>query len=130
MARKQIDVVGALIVRDGLLLLAQRGPDGDQPGMWEFAGGKVEAGESQPQALRRELYEELGIDARIGEYVASESRVIGDRLINLHAWQVADFSGEPRALCHQALAWCPPADAFDFALAPADIPLLQAFLKR
>ncbi|MBM7341125.1 pyrimidine (deoxy)nucleoside triphosphate diphosphatase [Pantoea coffeiphila] len=126
----ELEVVAAMIVRDGMLLLAQRGPQGDQSGLWEFPGGKVDAGESQPQALKRELMEELAIDAVIGDYIASESRVVGERKINLHAWLVTDFSGEPTALCHQALNWVKPAEAFSFALAPADVPLLQAFLDR
>jgi len=61
---KMIDVVAAIIEQDGQILLAQRPPHADQPGMWEFAGGKVEPGESQPQALARELQEEMGIIAR------------------------------------------------------------------
>lgn len=126
----ELEVVAAMIVRDGMLLLAQRGPQGDQSGLWEFPGGKVDAGESQPQALKRELMEELAIDAVIGDYIASESRVVGERKINLHAWLVTDFAGEPTALCHQSLVWVEPAGAFSFALAPADIPLLEAYLQR
>jgi len=56
---KEIDVVAAILERNGKILLAQRPPHGDQPGLWEFPGGKMEAGESQPQALIRELREEL-----------------------------------------------------------------------
>ncbi|ROR14838.1 pyrimidine (deoxy)nucleoside triphosphate diphosphatase [Erwinia sp. JUb26] len=125
-----LEVVAAMILRDGRLLLAQRGPQGDQPGLWEFPGGKVDAGESQQQALARELKEELAIDAVIGCYIASEIRIVGARKINLHAWLVTEFSGEVTASCHQALAWVEPAEAFSFALAPADIPLLQAYLDR
>ncbi|AHB70743.1 pyrimidine (deoxy)nucleoside triphosphate diphosphatase [Cronobacter malonaticus] len=124
-----IDVVAAIIVREGRLLLAQRSPDGDQPGLWEFPGGKVEPGESQPAALARELTEELAISARIGPYVASHTREVSGRVIRLHAWQVDDFDGEPQALCHSALVWCAPREAFDYALAPADIPLLEAFMS-
>lgn len=61
-----IDVVAAIIERNGKILLAQRDSHRDQAGLWEFPGGKVEAGESQPQALMRELGEELNIDAIIG----------------------------------------------------------------
>ncbi|ELQ6062818.1 pyrimidine (deoxy)nucleoside triphosphate diphosphatase [Cronobacter sakazakii] len=124
-----IDVVAAIIVRDGQVLLAQRSPHGDQPGLWEFPGGKVEPGESQPAALARELAEELAIRARIGAYVASHTREVSGRFIRLHAWQVDDFDGEPQALCHSALAWCEPREAFGYALAPADIPLLEAFMS-
>ena len=72
---KTLDVVAAIIERDDKILLAQRPAHADQPGMWEFAGGKVEAGETQPEALIRELREELGIDARPAQYVASHQRV-------------------------------------------------------
>lgn len=62
---KKLDVVAAIIERDGKILLAQRPAHADQAGLWEFAGGKVEPGETQPQALVRELREELGIDRRL-----------------------------------------------------------------
>ncbi|EKK5197511.1 pyrimidine (deoxy)nucleoside triphosphate diphosphatase [Cronobacter sakazakii] len=124
-----IDVVAAILVRDGQVLLAQRSPDCDQPGLWEFPGGKVEPGESQPAALARELAEELAIRARIGAYVASHTREVSGRVIRLHAWQVDDFDGEPQALCHSALVWCEPREAFGYALAPADIPLLEVFMS-
>lgn len=129
-ATAPVEVVAALILRDGLLLLARRGPGGDQAGMWEFPGGKIDAGESQQAALQRELAEELAIDARIGDYIASESRLVSGRRINLHAWEVTMFSGEPAALCHQELVWVPPAKALSYTLAPADIPLLRAYLQR
>ncbi len=57
---KTLDVVAAIIEKDNKILLAQRPMHADQPGLWEFAGGKVEAGETQPEALIRELQEELG----------------------------------------------------------------------
>ncbi|HNN48829.1 MAG TPA: NUDIX domain-containing protein, partial [Marmoricola sp.] len=57
--KRQISVVGAVILRDGLVLCAQRGPDGSLPGMWEFPGGKIEPGESPQVALCREIIEEL-----------------------------------------------------------------------
>ena len=68
---KTVDVVAAIIEKDNKILLAQRPAHADQPGMWEFAGGKVEAGETQPEALVREPQEELAIHAQPGEYVAS-----------------------------------------------------------
>ncbi|EIY1909957.1 pyrimidine (deoxy)nucleoside triphosphate diphosphatase [Klebsiella pneumoniae] len=111
---KMIDVVAAIIEQDGQILLAQRPPHADQPGMWEFAGGKVEPGESQPQALVRELQEEMGIIARPACYIASHQREVSGRRIHLHAWWVTHFQGTPLAL----------------DLAPADIPLLHAFIAQ
>lgn len=125
---KKLDVVAAVIERDGKILLAQRPNHADQAGLWEFAGGKVEPGETQPQALIRELREELGIDATPGAYIASHQREVSGRRIHLHAWHVPAFNGEIRALEHQALAWCSPEEALGYPLAPADIPLLQAFM--
>jgi (d)CTP diphosphatase len=125
---KTLDVVAAILERDGKILLAQRPAHADQPGMWEFAGGKVEPGENQPQALRRELHEELGIEAIVGQYVASHQREVSGRIIHLHAWHVPDYQGELHAHEHQQLVWCLPEEALTYPLAPADIPLLQAFI--
>lgn len=125
---KEIDVVAAIFERDGKILLACRPPSGDQAGLWEFPGGKVESGESQTQALIRELREELAIDAAPGRYVASHSRPVSGRIIHLHAWHVPHWRGEMQLLSHSELAWCTPEQARDYPLAPADIPLLDAFM--
>jgi len=125
---KTIDVVAAIIEKDGLILLAQRPLQADQPGLWEFPGGKVEPGETQPEALRRELREELGIDALPAAYVASHQREVSGRLIHLHAWHVPEYHGELTAHEHSQLVWVKPEAAFSWDLAPADIPLLEAFM--
>lgn len=125
---KTLDVVAAIIEKNGKILLAQRPDHADQAGMWEFAGGKVEAGETQPEALIRELREELGIEAQPTQYVASHKREVSGRLIHLHAWHVPVFSGELTAHYHSNLVWCTPQEAFAYDLAPADIPLLEAFI--
>jgi len=125
---KIIDVVAAILEQNGRILLAQRGPGSDQAGLWEFPGGKVEPGESQPEALARELDEELGICARVDAYVGSNQWQQGERVIRLHAWRVVDFSGELQQRCHSALVWVTPQQAQEFALAPADVPLLTDYI--
>lgn len=76
----------------------------------------------------RELREELGIEATVGEYVASHQREVSGRIIHLHAWHVPHFHGTLQAHEHQALVWCSPEEALQYPLAPADIPLLKAFM--
>lgn len=73
-----LTVVAALIVRDSKLLVCQRRRDDSHGLQWEFPGGKVEPGESLPQALTRELREELGIDATIGKEIYRTSHRYGE----------------------------------------------------
>ncbi|MFI8416946.1 pyrimidine (deoxy)nucleoside triphosphate diphosphatase [Serratia sp. NPDC078593] len=127
---KIIDVVAAIIERDGKILLAQRDTNSDQAGLWEFPGGKVEPGETQPQALTRELAEELGINAQVGAYVASNQWQLTEKIIRLHAWQIDAFEGELRCHCHTAFVWVTPEQAERYSLAPADVPLLAAYRNR
>lgn len=90
--RKQ--VVAALIVRDGQILICQRGENQAMALKWEFPGGKIEAGESGEAALRRELEEELGIEAEIGRKVVSLChRYRQDFEVELHFFLVERYSG-------------------------------------
>ncbi len=98
---KMIDVVAAIIEQDGQILLAQRPPHADQPGMWEFAGGKVEPGENQ-QALARELQEEMGIIARPACYIASHQREVSGRRIHLRTVGAALSGHAAGPLSHSA----------------------------
>lgn len=127
---KIIEVVAAIIERNGHILLAQRDNSRDQAGLWEFPGGKIEQGETQPQALQRELSEELGIEARIDGWVTSHDWQQTTRVIRLHAWRVGDFSGSLTLSCHTECRWVKAQDAHHYPLAPADIPLLEAYITQ
>ncbi|WP_120507698.1 pyrimidine (deoxy)nucleoside triphosphate diphosphatase [Rahnella bruchi] len=127
---KTIDVVAAMIEHEGKLLLARRDASSDQAGLWEFPGGKVEAGESQPAALMRELQEEMGIAATVEDFVATSELQQPARLIRLHGWRVSGFSGTLTLQCHSEIRWVSPADVLSFDLAPADIPLIEAYLAK
>jgi len=122
-----VDVVAAIIERDGNILLARRDGSSDQAGLWEFPGGKVEAGETQPQALIRELQEEMAIDVQVEAWVASHDTPQSARVIRLHAWRISAFQGDIKLRCHSEYVWVTPLQAFSYALAPADIPLLEAY---
>jgi 8-oxo-dGTP diphosphatase len=122
---KQIHVVGAVIVREGLILCAQRGQEGSLPGLWEFPGGKVEPGESQQTALAREIAEELGCTVVVGEKVTTTSHdyEFGQVWLTTFYCRLAD--GEPSPSEHAALRWMGPDELLALEWAPADVPALH-----
>jgi len=101
-----MDVVAAVIERNGRVLICQRKRGGRHPLKWEFPGGKVEPGEDLRQALARELREELGIQARIGEKIESQEVRYGESpVIRLHFYRVGEFTGEPVNLDFEKILW-------------------------
>lgn len=112
------EVVAAAIVRDGRLLLAQRTRPPQLAGMWELPGGKVEPDETPAQALRRELFEELGIVAIAGERIGVDVPLPGGLV--LRAYRTAIEAGSPLALDHAALRWVDARELGVIALVPND----------
>lgn len=99
-------VVAAIIERNGLILICQRRAGQWHALKWEFPGGKVEAGETPRDGLRRELEEELGIQAAIGSEVARyEYSYSGRDPILLMFYNVTGFHGEPRNLVFEQIVW-------------------------
>jgi len=121
-------MAGVLCDARDRVLLAQRPPGKHLAGLWEFPGGKLEAGESPQHALVRELREELGvqIEPRHGIPLIRIPWQYGERGLLLDAWQFTQWQGEPRSLEGQALQWQAPHDIALAPLAPADRPILQA----
>lgn len=123
----EIRVVAAALMRDGRVLAARRGPGQRQAGLWELPGGKVEAGESDAEALQRELAEELDLRIQVGEVLAENIHQYPDLTIRLVALK-ATLGGDqqPCATEHDALCWLGPDALHTVDWAPADIPLLDA----
>ena len=127
-------VVAAVIIRRGTVLVAQRDAKSRFAGLWEFPGGKVEAGETREAALCREIREELGVDISVRpgppiEIVEWDYHHARGRLVALRADIVA---GTPRPLDHAAIKWVSVTDLTDLQLLPADQPIaihLQAHLR-
>lgn len=117
---------GALIDGAGRVLVAKRPDRAHQGGLWEFPGGKLEAGESVGAALARELYEELGIVVRRARPLIGVEHAYADKTVRLDVWRVEDWSGVPHGREGQPLAWREPAglDPADFPA--ADVPVLAA----
>jgi 8-oxo-dGTP diphosphatase len=122
---KHIDVVGAVIIREGEILCAQRGPDSSLPGMWEFPGGKIEAGESARDALQREIVEELRCRVRVGEKVTETSHEYEFGVVALTTFYCELIEGSPMLSEHAAVTWLLPADLGTLDWAPADIPAVE-----
>lgn len=122
-------LAGVLLDADGRVLLAQRPPGKQLAGMWEFPGGKREAGETPRQALARELREELDIGVQRAEpFVAIPWRHERFDLL-LDAWRVLAWDGAPRPAEGQALQWIAPAQVEVATLAGADQLIWQALLR-
>jgi 8-oxo-dGTP diphosphatase len=122
-------VVAAALVDARGVLLAQRPPDKHMAGSWEFPGGKVAAGESDREALARELREELGIAVRACRFVMALSHQYPDRTVDLHFWLVDRFDGDPRGLDGQALRWVAAGELANAAVLEADRPFVEALAR-
>jgi len=120
-----LNVVGAVIVRDGLVLCARRGPGGAAGGMWEFPGGKLETGESAEQALVREIAEELGCTIQVGEHVTTTVHAYPEIVISLATYRCGLVDGTPHPTEHTELRWLAPADLAELDWAPADVPAMR-----
>ena len=113
-----IRVLAAVIRRDGHVLLCKRPPHKRHGNLWEFPGGKVEQGESDIEAARRELAEELGVHVvAVGATAYSVADPGSDFVIE---FLPVEIEGEPRCIEHVELAWVPPADTPSYPLAPSD----------
>jgi (d)CTP diphosphatase len=127
---EKVRVVAGLVERHGLLLIARRGPAMELAGCWEFPGGKLEPGESPADALVRELDEELGVRVRPREEIGVAEFEHGGRRIRLEGWAATLEAGEPEPREHDAVLWVDPARLAPQVLAPADVPLLEAWRAR
>ena len=101
--RRRTEVVAAAIIDDGRLLLAQRSKPTDLAGKWELPGGRVEAGETAHEAVRREIREELGVDVEPLQRVGGEVPLRDDLVLRAYAARLT--AGTPRALEHLDLRW-------------------------
>lgn len=119
-----LEVVAALVERDGRFLACRRAPEKARGGMWEFPGGKVEPGETRAQALTRELGEELGVQAQAGAEVAQVVHAYDDVTVRLTLLRVT-LSGEPQRLEHADMRFMTMEEAREEAFCPADRRLLR-----
>jgi 8-oxo-dGTP diphosphatase len=126
-------IVAAVIVTDGRVLGCERSAPPEAAGKWEFPGGKVEAGETDAEALVRECREELGVRVEVGERVGPDVPLAHGRAV-LRVYVVRLLDGDvPRALEHTAMRWLAADELDTVPWLPADRPIvaeLPALLLR
>lgn len=119
-------VAAALVGADGRVLLQRRAAGRHMAGLWEFPGGKIDAGELPEQALVRELREELGIETNAADLVPATfaSAPVGERHMVLLLFICREWKGNPEPLDASALNWLRPAEMDPLDMPPADRPLI------
>ena len=126
--KKHIHVTCGIIERKGHVLATQRSAAMSMPHKWEFPGGKIDPGETAEECLRRELLEEIGIQARIERSLPASTHRYPTFTITLYPFVCTIEEGEIFLHEHAALLWLPPSQMHTLDWAEADVPVLAAYL--
>lgn len=124
-----IPVVAGFLRKDGRILIGQRPENNTLAGQWEFPGGKIELGESPEDALARELREELGIEATVGELKLACTHTYGDVGIVILFFEILFWKGEPKAKHHMMLEWIYPEELRERSIPEANRKILDRIEK-
>jgi len=125
---KIIKVTGALIQKNDKYLIGRRGPNEKSPGLWEFPGGKIEKGETPIECIKRELKEELNINAEIGDLVTKYNYDYPNVSYLLYFFKVKSYIGEFKIIVHDKLEWVSLNDFHKYDFLQGDTPLINQML--
>ena len=123
--KNSIEVSAALVFRNGKVLITQRHPDAHLGGLWEFPGGKREPDETFEQCLVRELHEELGVKAKVGQLFEEITYAYADKTVHLKFYLCELSGGEPQPLGCAAVKWVSKSELADYDFPAADARLLD-----
>ena len=117
---RTIRVVAAVIEREGSYLITQRRPAAVLPLLWEFPGGRVEEGETDAAALKREVRHRLGVDIDVGQLISFVSHPYERYVVDLYLYECHSTGGEPAPLAVHAFKWVTSAEFDQHPFTPAD----------
>ena len=120
------EVVAALIWEEGRFLICQRPAHKARGLLWEFVGGKVEPGETKPEALIRECREELAVTVAVGDVFMELTHTYPDLTVHLTLFHAKIESGTPQLLEHNDIRWIRVEQISQYDFCPADEEILQA----
>lgn len=126
--KKNIHVVGAVIVQAGQIFCAQRNAEQSLPLLWEFPGGKIEQGETAEEALMREVEEELQCEIEVGKRIEHTVYEYDFGVVHLTTFYCRLIAGNPVLLEHAASKWLLPSELYTLEWAPADIPAIDKII--
>ena len=129
MSNTAVVVTAAVVQRDDTYLVTRRLRGTHLEGLWEFPGGKCEAGETHAVCLRREILEELGCGAEVMEKLLTVAHDYGDRTVELHFFDCV-LKGEPQPLLGQEIRWVRGNELRGLAFPPADEALIELLAAR
>ena len=127
---KITEVVAALIWDENRFLICQRPANKARALKWEFVGGKVEPGETKPQALVRECREELGIILEVGEEFMEVTHEYPDLTVHLTLFEAKIREGVPVMLEHNDMRWIRVSEADNYDFCPADVVILKKLKQK
>ena len=125
-----VDVVAALIWDGDTFMICQRPAHKSNALLWEFVGGKVEAGESHADALIRECREELDVTVTVGDLFMEVTHTYPDITVHLYLYHAAIAAGVPKMLEHNDIQWITPAAIPRYVFCPADDVILERIQKE
>jgi len=117
---RTIRVVAAVIEREGSYLITQRRPAAVLPLLWEFPGGRVEEGETDAAALKREVRHRLGVEIDVGQLISFVSHPYEKYVVDLYLYECHITGGEPAPLAVHAFKWVTSAEFDQHPFTPAD----------
>jgi 8-oxo-dGTP diphosphatase len=124
-----IRVAAGILTRGGRILICQRNHSDAYGLQWEFPGGKIRDGESPPEALKRELEEELAVNAEIGPEVFRLRHNYPDRYVEVGFYRVDSFRGEPANVVFEAIAWAARSELAGYRFLEADQELVERIAR-